>query len=112
MRSNVLFKTCIGNITHTQTHTHMMMLGSHSKCFLRKVVRTLLLSILFRLGESVCLVERKQQNIFNIFGKYCNRNITILECSFFFMFVTYQIIASEVIKSHLKENCFSGGNNH
>lgn len=31
---------------------------------------------------------------------------------FFFMFVTYQIIASEVIKSHLKENCFSGGNNH
>lgn len=51
----------------------------------------------------MCSVERKQQNIF---GKYYDRRISILEC--FCIHDTSkvfdQITALKVIKLHLKEN--------
>lgn len=63
--------------------------------------------------ESVCLVERKQQNIFNIFDKYYNRRVAILEFFvevIFLKFLTYQTTGLGITEFHLKENWDRGRN--
>ena len=55
----------------------------------------------------MCLVEIKQENIFNIFDKYCNRRVAILEFFvyvIFFKFLTYQTTGLGITEFHLKEN--------
>lgn len=70
---------------------------------------------MLQVEKKVCVRLKENSNIFNIFDKYYNRRVTILEFFVyvtFLKFVTYQTTALEFIKSHLKDNCCSGRNNH
>ena len=63
----------------------------------------------------MCVRLKEDSNLFNIFDKYYNRRVTILQFVVYVIFlksVTYQTTALGFIKSHLKENCCSGRNNH